>query len=645
MKSAANISQTYDLATALTTCEIKPQAHLIPELKHKKVPFSTLSSRHGKSDQSVIDIYNLAHVLFDEYEDEFTHGLNKPMQKKFRDRIRKDRLMQFLVQYISNSIGSTTRSLEKSDPLRAVVLRLVANDVKGACQLLKDQKSFRLMLAVAQLENADSTFMDAARHQINAWREQKTLSEFNLDIRALYEICAGNVTVCRGNDSKAVPVEDKVETFTISQRYNLDWLQCFAMGLSYGREEKDTKSGMSTIESTVLAFKRRCEQGEEPQKPAENDAMWALLQYYASWIIPDKDEQAKVDVPALPESLGSLAKSWDHSVLFDFYQAMAANNEFVAHLHKKDDHAKLDQLAEVFSSELCAKGDIASAIYALTHISNPDTRRVLIQDLLDRFAAILPGPDMVTSNAGIELWTRLTMDLKVPQSWLYMSKARYAASATNNGGDNIAELRYLVAAEAWDLAHDCLLKRVIPAFIIDEDWHGVIEMCALFGDDPVRKVSSWYDGGAIFQIFANLMIGQLDKHDKETIGNLRKKLVTMGSRQAKARVRLGQLSVHEREEHVAIKEMGNGLARLAVQGGEVGSLKEILELPLTEDVRGDVIMCLGDQQVEVGVTAASGTGAAAGKARTATGRGRRTQKTVSADSDMVDVGRDEDSTA
>lgn len=620
-------SQSYDLASALSLCDVKTSADAVPEVQHKKLPFSQLASQLKNADRSVVDTYDLAHILFDDYEDNFTQGLNKSLQKQFKERIQRDRLIRFLAQYNHGKLNANIESTEQSDPLRAAVLRLIAHDIKGACHLLKDQKTYRLMLAVSQLDSADLAFMDSARLQIDSWRQQKSLSEFNLDIRTLYEICAGNVASCKGTEG--VPVEDRAETFTISQRYGLGWVQCFALGLFYGREEKDNHIGVSTIKDAVIAFHGRCERGEEPCKPAEDDAMWALLQYYASTFLPDEEGQSTVPHPSFPACLGSLAKSWDHSDLFNFYQAMAANTIFVKSLLKHDDIARVDQLAEEVASELSTKEDIASAIYALIHITDVETRKASIQDLLDRFASSLPGPDTATSNAGIELWTRLTMDLKVPQSWLYMAKARYAASATNNGGDNISELRYLVAAEAWESSHDCLLKRVAPAFTIDQDWTGLLEMCRLFGDDPASKVPGWYDGGAVYQTFANLMTSNIAKTDIETISGLRKKLVTLGFRNAKA-PRLSQLSNHEREEHIAIKEMANGLAHFAMQGGNVGSLKEILELPITQDVRAEVGMALsGEKHVEPSqekVTSAStsASASAAGKSTTSGTKGRGT---------------------
>lgn len=615
----------------------------VPEVHHKKVPFSGLSSRLNDKSGLVSKVYELAHVLFDDFDDEFTHGLTKPLQKKFQGRIRKDRLVQFLERYISDKLDSGAHTSEQSDPLRVAVLRLVAHDIKGACQILKDQKSHRLMLAVSQLGSADLAFMDSARHQLDAWRTQKSLSEFNLDIRALYEICAGNVAVCRGNEGKGTPVEDRAETFSISERYNLGWVECFALGLFYGREDRSKKTGVSTVEDAVRAFQYRCDHGEEAQKPGDNDAMWALLQYYASQILPGEEEDEVVEHPAFPGCLSSLAKPWDHSELFNFYQAMAANTMFVKSLLPTDGIARVDQLAEALASELSANGDIASAIYALMHISKPETRQAMIQDLLDRSASSLPGPDTATTNAGIELWTRLTMDLKVPQSWLYMAKARYAASTTNNGGDNVSELRFLVAAEAWELAHECLLRRVAPSFTIDEDWAGLLEMCALFGDDAARRVPGWYDGGAVYQTFANLMSGRITKQDTETMGELRKKLVTLASRHAKSHVQLGRLGNHEREEHIAIKEMANGLARLAMRGGDVGNVKDILELPITQDVHAEVRMKLAHKDTDSGAVASHvSTALAKGTGRGRGARGKRglvTSMPASRDAEMVEVGR------
>ena len=434
--------------------------------------------------------------------------------------------------------------------------------------------------------------MDDVKHQIDAWRAQKSLSEFDPDIRTLYELCAGNVTISRGREGKTVPVEDRAETFNISTRYNLDWLQCFALGLFYGKEEKNNNEGKSRIENAIREYQARRDRGEEPVEQPENDTMWSLLKLYAA------DKAQGIEVPSFPAALEGLAKPWDHSDVFTFYQTMNAN------LPVDNNTTRADDLAETLASELSSRSDIASAIYVLLHISNPAIRTTQIQSLLDRFAGQITNPDTAVGNEGIHLWRRLTTDLKIPEAWIYMSMARFAAAVSKSGGgDNVSELRYLVAAEAWEEANECLLRRVAPSFVVDEDWTGLREMCKLFGDEPARRVEGWYDGGDVYASFGQLMTGMTGKNDAVAIASLRKRIVAMGNKHTKAKdmQSLGKMSRHELEEHVAIKEMANGLARLANQGCSVGSLEEILELPMTQDVRDEIKMAMG--VVEDGVTA------------------------------------------
>lgn len=571
----------YDLGSALGSSRIEV-VDGVPSVRHRPVVFSQLAS---SNDQEAVNIYNLSHVLFDDYEDEFTRGLTSSQKEKFAYRIRRDRLVKFLADQILSALGADLNATEQLSPAKGALLRLTAHDVAGACQLMVGSKNHRLGLLVAQLGDADELFMSDMKHQLDAWREQKSLSEIDYDIRALYELCAGNVGISQGREGKGVPVEDRADTFSISTKFGLSWLQCFMLGLLYGRAEKRNKDGIAKIEDAVREYQGRCDRGEEPVKPADDDVMWPLLKLYASRF------DRTVSAPRFPAALEGLKKPWDHSSLFDFYNAMHATIT----LPTKLDVA--DNLAETFASELSARDDLPSAIYALSHISKPDMREALIQDLLDRFAATLPGPDTATSDSGIALWQRLTIDLKVPTSWIFMSKARYAASETNNGGDNFSELRYLVAAESWEDAHECLLKRVAPGLVIDQDFQRLLEMCALFGagDDPVRRASSWYNGGAVFASFGKLMTGDTAKNDVAEISSLRKRLTVLGhkagrdEREKVRNVKLGQLNLHELEEHVCIKEMANALVRLSFAGADIGTPREILELPITQDVRHEIL--------------------------------------------------------
>lgn len=559
----------FNLDAALTASEVV-LSESIPSVKHYATPFSQAASMI--KNEKVETVYGLAHVLFDSYDDQFTRGLTKPQQKQFMPRIRRDRLAQFLTARNSEKVPAESQM----NPLRKAVLLLTAHDIQGAVDELKTGMNYRIALLVAQLDGADKTFMDDMQHQIDAWRGQKSLSEFDLDMRALYEICSGNVGICEGREGRTIPVEDRAEAFHLSARYGLDWLQCFALGLFYGKNEKDNPEGISTIEDAVREYRARCDRGEEDVKPPADDVLWSLLKLYAATRGQD------LEAPSFPAALEGLGSPWDHSALFTLHHTITAN------LAVNIDVEKANELAATLASELSNGGDIASAIYALIHLSDASMRQSQIQDLLDRFGSRLPGPDTATSDEGIQLWQRLTIDLKIPSSWIYMSKARYAASPTNKGGDNIAELRFLVAAGAWPEAHECLLQRVAPAFVIDQDWAGLLDMCKLFGDDPSARVEGWYEGGDSYAAFAQLMSGAIAKSDSAFLSDLRKRLVLLGQRRSskEVQVHLGRLSRHELEAHVAVQLMSNEFAKLRDSGFEVGTLRELIELTVTGEVRG-----------------------------------------------------------
>lgn len=563
----------FDLDNALSTCEIAVK-DTVPTITHQPTLFSAV-----KAEPATQSLYGLAHALFDEYDDEFSLGLNKPQRRKYAHRIRRDRVSQWLSKEINEKHTNNLKELEKEDRTTAAVLHLTAHNVTQACDLLMAEGNHRLCLLVAQLDGADKLFMDDIKHQIDAWRKQKALSEMTEEIRTLYEICAGNVTVCKGSEKGATP-EDEATTFSISEKYHLSWLQCFSLGLFYGRDEKTGSDGISRIEDAVREYQNRIDSSEEATHPG-NDPVWTLLRLYASRQADTKDLIAS---PSFPADLIGLSSRWNSSSIFAFYHAITAN---ISNLNI--DITKSDLLASTLAYELASKHDLASAIFALLHLSSPSARHDTITSLLNSFARTLPGADTATTPSGIALWQTLTMQLKLPQSWLYIAKARYAASPAG-GIDNNSELRYLVAAERWSEAHECFLKRVAPGLVVDEDWQTLLDMCTLFGSDPAVRVSDWADGGSLFNDFAQLMTKVKGSDSAVALASIRTRLIRLGKSLSKkdgrkSVVHLGQLSKHELEECVAIKEMSNSLARMVGEGVEVGSKEELLAMPVTSDVR------------------------------------------------------------
>lgn len=562
-------------------------------IEQRASAFSDLAARQSRS-LTLHDFYQLAHVLFDDYDDEYNQGMKNHIQKQFMHRIRKDRLTAFLSKLILPKLQELFGDLERMTPTAAAFLCLSAHDISGACNLLAKTKNHRLMLLVSQLDGADESFMDDIASQLNAWRDQGVLPEITKEIRAVYELCAGNVTISQGKTKGAIPVEDRAATFSLSESFQLSWLQAFALGLWYGRDEKlshkETDS-VGRIEDAVREFQARIDRGEEAAKP-NDDPMWTLLRLYAA-----QQDGSEISQPAVPADLLGLVPAhapFDSSALFEVTNTLGANLPWL-----NIDRAKLDTLAETLAFELSARKDLASAVFALLHLSSANIRKQQITNLLHRFAPVLPGADTATTDAGIALWQTLTINLRLPQAWIYNAKAAFAASQAG-GMDNIAELQWLVAAEEWQDAHECFVKRVAPAAVIDEDWLAIVEYVTLFGDSPATRAEGWqnYNGGGVFEDLAFLMTKRRGP-DGDFIEALRRKIVRLGQAEKKRQKdaamandknepqQLGKLSMHELEEHVAIREMSRHVADLLAKGSKrsISQRKEILQMPLTSDVR------------------------------------------------------------
>jgi nuclear pore complex protein Nup98-Nup96 len=473
-------------------------------------------------------------------------------------RIRKDRLSKFLAALVWRRHGEQIKSAEKLGAATAAVLHLTAKNPKAACDALMQENDFHLALLVAQIEQADDGFQDDIADQLTAWHRQGVLSEITEEVRAVYEILSGSTTICQGKQN--VPVEDRAVTFAISEKFELDWLQAFGLCLWYGR----WKNG--DIHDAVVDFEAKLMAHAESASPADaagnEDPLWVLLKLFASRASSGKGSAA--EPPIFPQALSSLSQPWNSKLAFQLYHTLAATVSGATL-----DHAKADDLAMSLAFEQSARGDIVGAVYALLHIEDPTKRAREIQDLLNRHAASLPSPDDVDSQPHqAQLWSALTGSLKVPSHWLCHAKALHARSSNAP----LAELNFLLLAHDFVEAHECLLRRVAPRLVIDEDWETLGDVLAKFGAEPETKVDGWNAGGSVYADFVAL-VDLLGRHSsnaeahqprKALLQRLQPALASLNAKFAHAATADGWSLDKDREkleERVALCEMGRAVAR------------------------------------------------------------------------------------
>ena len=540
----------------------------VPLVSHISIPFSDI----GKFDKALpteddhdskhMIAYKLAHILFDDYDDQYSYGFSDAQRKQFDHRIRRDRLTDFLSALLAYET-SAYDGIPQDPPDRLehlAVMNLCKHDISSAAECLKENKDNHLALLVSQLDQADEAFQDDMSTQIRDWNEQNIISEMSDPIRALYSILSGNSSSVKGKPSG--PPEDRSSTFAIAERFNLSWLQAFGLTLWYGKRKNDD------IEASIIEFVEKIERGDEVARPmsgnGKEDIIWVLLKLYAS-------RKGRMARPLLPQAIsGSTLVEGP----MDSYYAFTLHHALLANLGKSGevavDHEAADQLAADLAFEASSTMEegkknhaIAIAAFALLHIHDTEIREASVKDLLNRFAAYLDDDGKT-----------LVEVLKVPAAWIWEAKALYARS----GHDADTELSCLIEAKLYEAAHKCLCRRVAPTMVINEDWQGLVAALALF---PKRvAVKAWANGGAVYELFARAM-GNLEEGDLDT---LQASLLEMERTSKSAIKEGGTIGVEELRVHVAVREMSRVVAGMLGDGNKKAAAS-ILSLPMTSDAR------------------------------------------------------------
>lgn len=422
-----------------------------------------------------------------------------------------------------NSIAEAKTHEEKA------IACLAGNQPAEACRHLLAGKNFRLATLVAAVGANEQAKKDV-REQLKNWQESNVVSEFSEPIRAIYEILAGNTCICAG--TKGVPIENRIESFVISDRFDLNWIQAFGLRLWHG--------GHKSVAEAVQSLKHDIEQDRElePESP-----LWGLLKLFAD---------RRVDY-------GDYSLSWQLS------RALYSNGNIS---FGDDAEEKLDEMTSTFAAQLLAKGEWLPALFVLIHLSEPSARTAVIREQLGRNAHLIDDKDKD------RVLSTLTQTLKIPTSWIWEAKALHARSVLR---DPAAEFAYLLLAEDWAEANRTFLKRVAPTAVIQRKYNDLFEYASLLY--RIRdKLPDWASGAAVYLLFPATRAWDEAKLPS-WIDTLTQGLVTLRQNTSDESV-LEVAAIADMAEDLV--KMGNRVWR---KGGEGRVYKMAGGLPLTEDRR------------------------------------------------------------
>lgn len=441
-------------------------------------------------------VWELAHILFDDYDDEISTGVPKIERPQLQHRIRKDRLSRFWQRLVQDSATKAVAAAPTAE--ERAIAHLSANNIEEACSALLEGKDFRLAALVAQIRG--STIMrEDIGDQINEWRGLNVLSEFTEPIRALYELLAGNTCVCEG---KKGPLEDRAKTFVMSDRFGLDWRRAFGLRLWYAIDADEP------IEAAIRKFSKDMEGGNEQKKPLpwfteqgleplwdderateRVDLLWGLLDLFARG---EKLLAMEIAHTIMPENVSR--NSVDTRLSFQLYHALTGRAIGERTMDVDDiDNDPSDKLAWSFATQLEAAGQWVWAAFAILHLSSTRQRHQALQSLIAQHAN-----DIGDTNSAP--FRTLRDEFKIPDSWIWEAKALHARSVEQN---HIKEVDFLLKAKNWDEAHKTLCRIVAPRAIIEQDYQTLSNL--LDGFENKGAVEEWSLGGQVFQDFIALV--------------------------------------------------------------------------------------------------------------------------------------------
>lgn len=502
-------------------------------------------------------VWELAAILFDEPGSDTAMDRLPADKAKFEHLIRKENLIHMWQRICQPSARKA--ALEARNHEERAIAQLSANNIVQACDELLQGKDYRLAILMSQI-CGDRVIWDDLTGQIKAWRKLNVLSEIAEPIRALYELLSGNVCVCEG---KKGPAEDRAKTFIISERFNLDWKRAFGLRLWYATlSEEPIEVAVQKYATDLETLEKRKPLPwfledqthvlwKDPNADQRQDILWGLLKFFTS-------SKTGADFPIssiiLPHN--TTGNPLDSRLSFQLYHALSL------HFPSARDNTFGDQLALDFAANLDSAGEWVWAIFVLLHISNPAQRQSSIQSLLSIHAAeIIPDDTSQESNA----FVTLTIEFGIPEQWVWESKALHARSVSQN---HVDEVHFLLLARNWDEAHDTLCRVVAPRAIIESDHDTLRQLLTAFHGEGKEHVADWGLGGAVYEDFVALVIGQDVEHD----GRMRRADRSEQGKLAILNRLLSALPVMVQEhagamaldETVAIKEMSAVVASAAV---------------------------------------------------------------------------------
>jgi len=200
---------------------------------HKNLSFRIFMPPSGGDHGFESTLWKLGAALFDKLD------LRVPpsMSAGALDRIENLRRKQAVGDWLRSAVSATVENAVASAPSinAQIFILLTGNQVERACHLAMEAHNFKLATLISKIGGSPEFRRDMAS-QLVVWRESVADAWIDDDIRKIFALMTGDVTVVQA--SASTDPFQKASELRIDD--GLDWKRTFGLQLWYGNYLEDT---------------------------------------------------------------------------------------------------------------------------------------------------------------------------------------------------------------------------------------------------------------------------------------------------------------------------------------------------------------------------------------------------------------------
>lgn len=208
-----------------TTVQIEEEIPFI--VTDPNLRFHHFVTAHENVDHSNdLNVWQLGSALYDELDLRLPQGVSPEVTDRIKQVRREDSFSQWLQQAVASSVEQDLRSTSSTTaanpprPFSGIFKLLTGKQIERACHVSIQAGNYRLATLLAQCDRSDLSFKSDLLQQNFAWHESRADAYIDHDLRKIYELMSGNVTLSKGFGQKDLHA-DHTEDIKLAE--DLDW--------------------------------------------------------------------------------------------------------------------------------------------------------------------------------------------------------------------------------------------------------------------------------------------------------------------------------------------------------------------------------------------------------------------------------------